>query len=167
MVKLIQKLAVSLILVCASGAARADDYEDGHAAARRGDYATALKLLSPLAQKGLAGAQNVLGTMYETGHGVAQDDKEAVKWFRAAAAQGNAWAQSNLGRMYGLGRGVAQDYVYAHMWLNLAAASLRGDELTEGKSTRDLISKRMTSEQIAQAQVMARKCQESNFKNCD
>jgi hypothetical protein len=46
MVKLIQTLAVavSLMLVCASGAARADDYEDGIAAGRRGDYATALKL---------------------------------------------------------------------------------------------------------------------------
>jgi hypothetical protein len=52
MVKLIQMLAVSLILVCASGAVRAGDYEDGDAAFRRGDYATALKLLRPLAQKG-------------------------------------------------------------------------------------------------------------------
>jgi hypothetical protein len=39
MVKLIKMLAVPLMLVCASGAARADDYEDGDAAAaaaRRG-----------------------------------------------------------------------------------------------------------------------------------
>jgi uncharacterized protein len=57
MVKLIQILAVSLMLVCASGAARADDYEDGLAAVRRGDYATALKLLIPPAQDGLAQAQ--------------------------------------------------------------------------------------------------------------
>ena len=62
-------------------------YEDGDAAARRGDYATALKLLSPLAQKGLAGAQNNLGKMYLQGHGVAQDYKEAGKWFRLAADQ--------------------------------------------------------------------------------
>jgi TPR repeat protein len=70
MVKLIQILAACLILVCASGAARADDYEDGIAAGRRGDYATALKLLSPLAQKGLAQAQYYLGLMYEQGEGV-------------------------------------------------------------------------------------------------
>jgi uncharacterized protein len=203
MVKIIQMLAVSLILVCASGAARAGEYEDGLAAVHRGDYATALKLLIPLAQTGHAWAQYDLGVMYDHAEGVAPDDKEAVKWYRAAAAQGNAWAQSklgnmynqghgvaqdykeavkwyrlaadqgfppaqgNLGRMYGLGRGVAQDYVYAHMWLNLAAASLSGDELTEGRSVGDLISKRMTSEQISQAQVMARKCQASDFKNCD
>lgn len=79
MVKLIQMLAVSLILFCASGAARADDYKDGLAAARRGDYATALKLLSPLALKGLAWAQYELGVMYDRGEGVAQDDKEAVR----------------------------------------------------------------------------------------
>jgi TPR repeat protein len=114
------------------------------------------------AAQGNAWAQYNLGVMYNDGHGVAQDYKEAVKWYRLAADQGFPQAQGNLGRMYGLGRGVAQDYVYAHMWLNLAAASLRGDE-----SIRDLISKRMTSEQILQAQVMARNCQESNFKNCD
>jgi hypothetical protein len=51
MVRLIKMLVVSLIPVCASGAARADDYEDGLAAARRGDYATAFKLLGPLWHK--------------------------------------------------------------------------------------------------------------------
>jgi uncharacterized protein len=86
MVKLIQMLAVSLILVCASGIARAGDHEDGDAAARRGDYVTALKLLSPLAQKGHPRAQNYLGSMQ--GHGVAQDYPEAVKWYRLAAEQG-------------------------------------------------------------------------------
>jgi hypothetical protein len=203
MVKFIQILAVSLMLVCTSGSARAGDYEDGLAAVHRGDYATALQLLIPLAQKGHAWAQYNLGVMHDQGEGVAPDDKEAVKWYRAAAAQGNAWAQFNLGNMYNQGHGVAQDYkeavkwyrlaadqgfaqaqgnlglmyvrgwgvaqdyVYAHMWLNLAVASLSGDELTKGTSARDLTSKRMTSEQISQAQVMARKCQESNFKNCD
>jgi len=81
MVKLIKMLAVSLILICTSGAAWADDY----AAARRCDYATALKLLRPLAQKDLQERRIFLGTMYE--HGVAQDYKEAVRWYRLAAYQ--------------------------------------------------------------------------------
>jgi hypothetical protein len=34
-------------------------------------------------------------------------------------------------------------------------------------SMREFVSKNMKSEQISQAQVMARKCQESHFKNCD
>jgi uncharacterized protein len=167
MAKFIQILAVSLMLVCTSSLARGGDYEDGLAAAHRGDYATALKLLSPLAQKGHAGAQYNLGVMYYNGNGVAQDYKAALKWYRLAADQGLAQAQQNLGIMYGLGSGVAQNYVYAHMWLNLAAASLSGDELTRATSARDFTSERMTSAQIEQAQEMARECQASNFKNCD
>ena len=121
MVKLIQILAVSVVLVCASSAARADDYEDGAAAARHGDYATALKLLSPLAQNGHATAQYNLGEMYYNGNGVAQDYKEAMKWYRLAADQGLAGAQNILGYMYFIGRGVTQDYNEAVKWYRLAA----------------------------------------------
>jgi TPR repeat protein len=69
-----------------------------------------------------------------------------------AAEQGNAKAQTNLGVMYANGQGVPQDYVLAHMWFNLAAA--QGDP--NGKGLRDLVAKSMTSEQIAEAQRMAR-----------
>jgi hypothetical protein len=53
------------------------------------------------------------------------------------------------------------------VWLNLAAASLSGDEREKATSNREIASKNMTSAQIAQAQAMARKYQESNFKNCN
>jgi TPR repeat protein len=33
--------------------------------------------------------------MYDTGRGVAQDDVEAMKWYRKAAAQGNDGAEHN------------------------------------------------------------------------
>jgi uncharacterized protein len=145
----------------------AADSKDGLAAVHRGDSATALKLLSPLAQNGHARAQFNLGAMYDQGHGVAQDYKAAVKWYRLAADQGNAWAQVKLGLMYEQGQGVAQNYVYAHMWFNLAAASLSGDLLKDATSMRKLVSETMASAQIEQAQDMARKCQASNFKNCD
>ena len=41
-----------------------------------------------------------LGWMYESGHGVEQDDEQAVFWYRKAAEQGYANAQNNLGRWY-------------------------------------------------------------------
>ena len=44
--------------------------------------------------------------MCRDGRGVAQDDGEAVTWFRRAAEQGNASGQFNLGLMYENGRGV-------------------------------------------------------------
>jgi len=51
-----------------------------------GDYATALRLLKPLAEQGLADAQFNLGVMYATGRGVPQDDVRAHMWYNLAAA---------------------------------------------------------------------------------
>ena len=97
---------------------------------------------------------------------MAQDYKEAVRLYGLAAAQGNASAQFNLGLMYGNGQGVAQDYVRAHMWFNLGAIS--GDKHANSSvaSNRDRVAKSMTPSQIELAQDMARKCQASNFKQC-
>ncbi|NCX62196.1 MAG: sel1 repeat family protein, partial [Betaproteobacteria bacterium] len=90
--------------------------------------------------------------MFDDGKGVAQDYKEAVRWYQLAAKQGNAEAQNNLGVMYGLGQGVLQDYTRAHMWLNIAAITGKKNSV-EG---RDLTASKMTAQQIEQAQRMAR-----------
>src|SRR5271170_4185690 len=73
--------------------------EDADAAYRNGDYATALRLSRELAEQGDAMAQSRLGLMYRDGHGVPQDDQQAVEWFRKAAEQGRANAQYNLAHM--------------------------------------------------------------------
>ena len=57
-----------------------------------------------------------LGVMYDDGQGVAQDSKEAVKWFRKAADQGFANAQYDLGVMNASGLGVEQDLKEAVKW---------------------------------------------------
>jgi TPR repeat protein len=44
--------------------------------------------VSAEAEQGDVNAQNNLGFMYNTGKGVAQDYKEAVKWYTKAAEQG-------------------------------------------------------------------------------
>jgi hypothetical protein len=97
------------------------EFEEGRAAYERGDYATAIKKLRPLAEAGNAEVQNNLGAMYAKGHGVPQDAKEAAKWYRKAAEQGVAKAQAALGGMYFRGLGVSQDYKEAIKWLRLAA----------------------------------------------
>jgi hypothetical protein len=101
--------------------ASADPLEDGVTAYQQGDFATALRLFGPLAEQGDASAQTNLGVMYEQGRGVAQNYREAMKWFRLAALQGNASAQSNLGVMYYRGQGIAQDYREAMKWYRLGA----------------------------------------------
>jgi hypothetical protein len=87
-----------LTLVVSNGVAFAGPIEDWQAAYNRGDYATALRLIKPLATQGNADAQTNLGFMYDTGLGVPKDDKEAVKWYRLAAAQGNARLPGAAGR---------------------------------------------------------------------
>ena len=59
--------------------------------------------------------------MYRDGEGVAQDDAQALVWFRNAADQGNADAQYSLGVMYRDGQGVAQDNAQALVWFRKAA----------------------------------------------
>ena len=115
---LLMSLALALGL---ASMATAGPFEDGLAAYESGDFATALKLMLPLAERGDAKAQVNLGLMYDNGEGVPQDDAEAVRWYRLAAEQGNADAQVNLGVMYDVGQGVPQDYAEAVRWYRLAA----------------------------------------------
>jgi TPR repeat protein len=112
---------VSLFLVV--GLPALADLTAGQAAYDKGDYATALEEFLPLAQGGDAIAQLRLGYMYEFGRGVPQNDKDAVRWFRAAAEQGNADAQFSLGFLYEVGfdRGVLQNYKEAVRWYRVAA----------------------------------------------
>ena len=158
--------AICLTLVLSLGtisAAWSADFQKGVAAYKSGDYATALREWTPLAEQGDAGAQFLIGTMYsEGGIGVPQDDKTAVKWYRLAAEQGSASAQYNLGTMYGLGQGVIQDNVYAHMWWNIAASQGNKDAVTN----RDIVAGKMTPSQIAEAQKLARECLRKKYKDC-
>ena len=101
--------------------AGAEPFEDGMAAYQRGDYATALKFLRPLAEQGNPQAQYTLGYIYAEGVGVPADDGEAVKLYRKAAKQGDADAQNELGAMYAAGRGVSQDHSEAVKWFRKAA----------------------------------------------
>ena len=127
------------------------------------DYAEAVKWYKLSAAQGHASAPYNLGVMYYDGQGVVQDYAEAVKWYKLAAAQGFAIAQSNLGVMYEIGKGVVQDYTRAHMWFSLASA-VGNKNAVKG---RDLVAAKMTPQQIAEAQKLARECQARNFKNCD
>ena len=127
------------------------------------DYKEAVKWWRLSADQGNASAQSNLGDMYADGKGVTQDYKEAVKWYRLSSDQGDADAQFNLGFMYETGQGVSQDYIRAHMWWNISASS--GHKNAE--SNRDKVAKKMTQQQIEKAQEMARRCQSSNYKNCD
>jgi TPR repeat protein len=117
----------------------------------RRDVIQAAKWWRLAAEQGVADAQDALGFAYYYGEGVRQDYLEAVKWLRRASEQGVANSQNKLGLMYENGEGVPQDFVLAHFWFNLAAG--QGYFATQN---RDRIAARMTSDQIAEAQKLAR-----------
>jgi hypothetical protein len=116
------------------------------------DDAEAVRWFRKSAEQGDAEAQNNLGFMYREGDGVTQDYAEAVRWFRKAAEQDDASAQNHLGIMYRDGHGVTQDDAQAHMWFSLSAA--QGDK--DGAKGRDMVARKMTPAQIAEAQKLAR-----------
>src|SRR5437870_5213566 len=97
-------LGLASLLV--AGTAQAAAYDDAFAAYQKGDYAQALKLFMPLAEKGDAKAQYNVGTMYNNSLGVKTDYAEAAKWYRKSADQGNMYAQVDLALLYEYGRGV-------------------------------------------------------------
>jgi len=100
-------------------------YEDGVAAAERGDYASARALWSPIAILGSGLLQEALGERYAYGVSVPKDNGEAAKWYRLAAKQGRAGAQEYLCYSYAIGRGMREDTTEAMKWCRLTAQ--RGD----------------------------------------
>ena len=97
------------------------DFDKGFAAAQSGDFETALREWTPLAEQGSAQAQFNLAKMYREGKGVSKDYKTAVKWFNFSAKQGNAAAQYHLGVAYSYGLGVVPNYEVALKWYRRSA----------------------------------------------
>jgi TPR repeat protein len=92
--KLTFKHAIAAILLMLSFAAPvvAGPLEDADIAIKRRDYATALRLIRPLAEQGDASAQYNLGVFYDNGLGVPQDHVRALMWLNLSAAQGKEGA---------------------------------------------------------------------------
>ena len=137
----------------------AQDFNKGMAAYKSGNFSIAIEEWEPLAKDGNAFAQYNLGIVYDYDFG---DYKKAVKWYSLSAAQGLNAAQLNLGAMYDSGYGVVQDFILAYLWFDLAG--LNGNK--DGFKDRDVIAQKMSKEDIARAQAMAKKCHESTYQDC-
>jgi TPR repeat protein len=80
------------------------------AAARNGDYETALAIWEPLARAGNARAQNNIGACFAGGLGVARDTGLAYRWLSLSAEAGDPVGQRNLASLLFRGEGIAPDY---------------------------------------------------------
>jgi TPR repeat protein len=87
---------VAAAQVWAMSGVYAGPWEDGMVAYNRGDYAPAIRLFRPLAERGNAKAQSRIGVMYRRGQGVARSSVHAFIWFSRAAAHGDAKAKVEL-----------------------------------------------------------------------
>ncbi len=110
-----------MIAAGAAPAASQSTVDDGRRESAKGNAIGALHIWRPLAEKGGAEAQFLMGWALEYGQGIAADPKEAMRWYRRAADQGDARAQSNIGLMYDVGLGVPQDQREAARWYAMAA----------------------------------------------
>jgi len=123
------------------------------------DLSEALRWFRAAADRDDPTALFYLGVMFAEGQGVPQDKAEAAEWFHRAADLGEARAQYNLGLFYAQGTAGVPDNVSAHMWFNLAAAHFPAsatDDRDAAVNYRDLVERKMTRDQIAEAQKLAR-----------
>ena len=114
-------LLTLLLLFGTCTVAVAEDLNDGIAAYRSNDYATAFAKFTKAAEAGDADAQVIVGGMYDDGEGVPQDFVQAYKWFNIAAS-----------------------------------TETDKEERDRSVRNRDLVSGKMTPNQIAEAQRLAR-----------
>jgi TPR repeat protein len=152
-----ERIKIALMaLIFSTSLAVAKPLEDGMDAYRRGDYATALTLLRPLAESGDPAAQSSLGYMYQSGLGVPEDLGQAANLFHEAAEHGYAPAMVNLGAMFEVGAGVPQDNVEAYKWYSLAVSNFKTEaEVTArdvATANRKTLSARMSGSELADAQ---------------
>jgi uncharacterized protein len=133
----------------------ADSLRQATDAYSRGDYLRAVNVLSPLAARGVARAQGLLGFMYENGFGVPQAYDAAADLYQRAAVQGDAFAQNRLGLIYDKGHGVPQNVILSYKWLDLAAAHATKRDRNYYLRLRDAVASKMSFNQIVEGQRLA------------
>jgi len=90
-------LIAAALLLAASASLAAQPLKDGIEAWQRGDYASAVAMWRPLADKGDPDAAFNLGQAYRLGRGVRANPALAKSWFEKAANQGHVDAATMLG----------------------------------------------------------------------
>lgn len=100
-----------------AAAAPEQDTEVAEKEFARGDLVVSMSLWRRAAEQGYAPAQSRLGDILDA----AEEDEEAVTWYRKAAEQKNAAGEYGLGQMYAKGEGVTKDFEQARIYILRAA----------------------------------------------
>ena len=97
-------LAATVQLMLLPLISHGDELARGIAAIDGGKASDAAAILKPLADAGNPRAQLHLGMLYYNGHGVAENEKQAVELLRRSAAGGNIDAMYQLGNVFTFGQ---------------------------------------------------------------
>lgn len=153
-----RRVFLGIALVMLLGAQAQPGFQDGLLAYHRGDHAAAMGIWRPLAERGDATAQYMVGYLYAQGEGVVSNAGKAAKWYRKAADQGDPDAQINLGLLYVNGEGVKKSYVSAYKWFALAYLNYPAGEYRDHAfRNRENVATLMSEEQIEKADRLVRK----------
>lgn len=129
-----------------------EDFDLGYDAFVDRDFSAAAQYWESAGFKGHVRAQNGLGVLYRDGDLGEPDPEAAQIWFLKAARQGYAYAMFNLGMLQKSGSTKDSSDISAYMWL-LLASTINFDENATFQA--DLLSKRMSRQELAEAQAKA------------
>jgi hypothetical protein len=127
----------------------------GDKAASRGDFAGAVRIWQPLAEKGDVNAQYNMGVMYDLGHGVPMDKAQAAAWYRKAANKGYGTAMLNLANIIAEHARGSGELIPAYMWLVLAS-NRDPSSRKDAQHNMGILSPHMSRADIRQAEDFAR-----------
>jgi TPR repeat protein len=126
--KLARVLFTSFMVTLGSGIVAAAQspawagWAEAEAAARQGDFDTALREWRALAAQGDAKAAYDIGYCYQNGTGIPRDFAQALVWYQKSADQGDADGMVGLATIYSRGEGVPKDEEKALPWWRRAAS---------------------------------------------
>jgi len=116
------------------------------------DYEAARKWFLMAAQQNNLEAQYLYAGRLGKGQGGPKDEPEMVKWVKLSASRGYNAAMAAMGYMHNYGTGLEQDLVQAYTWYSLAVSHC----LKDVEPTLELVEKKLTAEQLVEAQQLAR-----------
>ena len=123
------------------------------------NYLKAMEWLNKAARQGYVRSQFVLGQIYAAGEITPTDHEQAIYWLSKVAKQGDTYAMSELAWSFKF----VGNRVKAYSWWSIAVS----EGYTFVTKWLDEMESIMTLEQIAQAQELAAKCFESDYKDCN
>jgi TPR repeat protein len=129
------------------------------------DYMQAIQWYQAAAKQGHLKSQENLGILFYRGDAIEQDLNSSIYWFQLAANQNSSEAQQYLAYIYSNGA-VPEDLVKAGMWMTLSAENPDPRHQKKRTNLLKFLTSKMSAEQIAQAQLLAKKCVAQQYKDC-